>query len=495
MKFKASIYNYIFGMANIGFAIISGILLVPLYLAYIDTSTYGSWLALSNVILIIGSVESGFGLVITQYLSKAIQDKNRNSISDLNGSNVILSILISLLLIVIGCGLSPFIVAWVNTPESSISIIKHATIVSVVSAVFGFLAGQIGVYTQVWQKTFHSGLSNLLSSMFGIGVIILLLYLDMGILSLAYGALLRSLFKFIYLFIYSVLQWKSENMPMFRFNNDLSKKMIVESFMPFLSRISSIIVNNSQVFMVSAFISPSMAAIYDITSKLIVICSLLMSNLNGSIFASLAHIFATNDKPYIKSSLESLFEITNSVYFWAFLFCTFFTKEVVTIWVGSPMFGGMILNILIIISIILKERKSLLQVLLFSIGTFSFSSRIDILASFIYISIIVLAIPYYGINVIPLAMIISSLIGIYFYDKMLLNILHLDVIWMYNIGRKLFIPFVTIGCMLLFFPPINNIYLSLVLKGLVFLSLVILSQWYFSDVTRKIITERLFNRT
>lgn len=491
MKFKASLNNYIFGLVNIAFAIVSGIALVPLYLHYIDLSTYGAWLAISNVVLIIGSVESGFGLVMTQNLSEAFQSNDQSSIKNLNGCNIAISGLIAILIIFIGVGLASYIPTWVNAPANSIDTLYYATVISVLSAAIGVIAGQVGIYAQVWQMTFSVGVSNLIASLLSVLLIVLLFYFGYGLLSLAYGNLFRMIFRFGYLLVFNICMWKKLNMPMFDFRLPLIKKMIVLSSLPFLSRISSLVVNNSQVFMASLYISPSIAAIYDITSKVITVCSLMMSNLNGSIFASTAHIFASKNKSYIKSSLSELFEITNSSYYWAIIFCILFTKDVVTIWVGSDLFGGAWINCLIIFSVVLRERKSLLQILLFSFGSFKPSSKVDILTSFLYIVLLVITVPYLGIISIPLSSIITSISCIYFYDKLILKQLNLNWTWMYSIAKNIFfVSFVT-GILFFFIPNFDDLRVSIIMKVLFFGIVCSFSQLYFSPVTKKIIVERI----
>lgn len=245
MKFKASFFNYIFNTVNVMFAVVNGIIMVPLYLHYMPISTYGAWLASGNVIGLIGVVESGFSGVITQKMAVAYSQNDKTMFSHLATANFVVAAIMAMIIILGGLSICSFIPHLVNADTGIHKELMWAIIFSSLSTAFTVLFSLVGAIPQVVQETFYMGVINSLSIVFGIFITFLGLINHLGIISIALGYFARSFSNFIILSFHVRHLWFRYNFPSLQFIPSIVKELVQDCSIPFLARLSSAIVNNS----------------------------------------------------------------------------------------------------------------------------------------------------------------------------------------------------------------------------------------------------------
>ena len=284
-KYKASLFNYLFNSINAIVVIINGIIMVPIYFKFISVSTYGAWLATGNVVGMLGLMESGFASVITQKMSIAIADKDRETFFQLASANIYTAIFMFFGLLIIGLPIYPFIADWINVDESIKHPITIAYIISLVSAAISLFVSLIGAFPQVWQETKSVGIIATCVNVLGICSLIIFLNLGYGVVSLALGYITRGILNFLGQGLWILKGWQRKGLSFPEFNKDIILELIRDCFYPFLSKISGVLMVNSQSFIIALFLNPTIAAIYDITSKISVVACNFLNMANGSFFA------------------------------------------------------------------------------------------------------------------------------------------------------------------------------------------------------------------
>src|SRR5208282_2605448 len=68
---RAAKINLLLGYGRYTVGIFNQLILVPLYLRFIGIASYGSWLASGNVVTLLGVLDIGFNLIVTQRLATA----------------------------------------------------------------------------------------------------------------------------------------------------------------------------------------------------------------------------------------------------------------------------------------------------------------------------------------------------------------------------------------------------------------------------------------
>src|SRR3989339_378218 len=107
---RATKWNLFFHYASIGLMMISGVILVPLYLKFISIGLYGAWLATGNVLMWLTALDPGLSTVIQQRVGAAYGNKDISAIGRTIPGGVALALIFSLAILIAG-GAASFYIA------------------------------------------------------------------------------------------------------------------------------------------------------------------------------------------------------------------------------------------------------------------------------------------------------------------------------------------------------------------------------------------------
>jgi len=401
--------------------------MVPLYFHFMEVSTYGAWLATGNIVSMLGLLESGFASVITQKMASEIANNNEKGFLQYAGANIFSALIISSSLCIVGLAVSPFVVQWVNADTSIYLDLKIAFIISVLSSSVSILVSLFGAFPQVWQETKTIGFINTGANLAGILAMVISLFCGLGIIALAIGYLLRSLLNFGLQGLWIVYAWKRKKIGKPIYEQMIVISLVKDCVYPFLSRITSVLSNNTQSFILAALISPSVSAIYDITSKVCQASISFVSMMNGSFFAMFSLTFSSRNSieinKVVKQVTRSLSFILSSV----LLYTLCFTKPIIYFWVGQEKFGGNFLLLLIVISSFISTLKLYFNNLLYTGGYINKSSKLDIINLLFYLLLLFVSIHFLGVYSLPSAALISSIFFLIGYLYLLKKYLYIRI--------------------------------------------------------------------
>lgn len=425
-KYKASVFNFIFNSFNSVIVIINGIIMVPLYFEYISLATYGAWLGSGNVVSMLGLLEAGFASVITQKMSAAKAKSNNVLLQKLAGANILSAIVISIGIILLGLALSPFIAHWVNTPEASVSEITQSFIIAVVAAGIAILVSLFGAFPQVWQDTKAVGAISIVANILAILSLVAFLLLGAGVKSIPLSYLVRSCTNLICQGLWIIRKWEFHNMSRPIFDMKTVWDVLRNCILPFISKASGSIMTHSQSFLISAFVSPTMSAIYDLTSKITTCVCSFLSSINGSFFALFALTLGKDNKQEADEVFKNVSKFFTLALVAALFFSLSFTKPIMNYWVGLAKYGGMGLLVLIVFSSLFNQNKSFFNNLLYCGGFINRSAKYDIYCMVAYLAILAVSIHHLDVYAIPVSLIISNAFFMAFYLRLLNRSLKLD---------------------------------------------------------------------
>ena len=407
-RYKASIYNYLFNSINTVVMIVNGIVMVPIYFHYMSVSTYGAWLASGNLVAMIGLLESGFSSVITQKMAAAIGIGDKKEYLILAGSNIMTAGLISVMIFIFGSCFIPYIADIVNTDSESTMDITIAFTLSLLSSAIAVLVSLLGAFPQVWQETKQVGIINTIVNIVAIGVMIISLIIGGGVISLALGYLARSSLNLIFQGWWILKHWKMRDIESPIYNFKSSFLLFKECFYPLIARVSGVLMGQSQSFVLAAFMAPALAAIYDITSKIMICTYGFVGIANGSFFAFLSITFGKNDRHELNRVVGNIIQYFTMSVVAVFIFGVCFSKFIIYYWVGLEKFGGDWLLLLIGVSMFVNQYKVFFNNLLFSSGNIKKSSIIDICSLLLYFLMIFTTIKYLQVYSIPISLLLTN---------------------------------------------------------------------------------------
>lgn len=410
-------------------------------------STYGAWLATGNVVAMLSLVESGFAGVITQKMSVAIAEKDDKRFLQLAGANLYTALLMAVLLFLMGLSIAPFIADWINADESIKQSITLAYVLSLASASVSLLVSLFGAFPQVWQDTKSVGVIATAINIIAIVSLVIYLYAGFGVVSLGLGYLTRSLLNLIVQGVWIFLKWNRNYPSKLTFSLVVIKEILKDCFYPFLSRISGVIMNNSQSFIIALFINPTLAAVYDITSKIVVVACNFVNMANSSFFALFSLTFASKNKIEINNLLQKVSLFFMTILFSAILYSIVFTEPIVHFWVGLDKYGGNLLLIFIASAILVTQLKQFYNNLLFTGGLIAKSAKLDVVSMIVYVIILLAIVNPAQIYAIPIATLASGIIFTGWYLRLLRKNLFVDIYSILLLTFKLFLivtPFLLI---------------------------------------------------
>ena len=446
-KYKASIFNYLFNSINAIVMIVNGIIMVPIYFKFMSVPTYGAWLATGNVVAMLGLLESGLSGVITQKMAVTLVANDKAKFSRLAGANIYTALIMAITLFLLGLSISPFIAIWVNAEETIQQSITIAFIVSLASAAISLVVSLFGAFPQVWQETKIVGLIATLVNIIAIIALVIFLYAGFGVVSLALAYLTRSLLNLIGQGSWILMKWKKLKLSKPTFSLIVIKELIRDCFYPFLSRTSGVIMGNSQSFIIAMFISPTLAAVYDITSKIAVVACNFVGMVNGSFFGLFSLTFASKSQIEINNLIKSVSTFFITVLFSALLYSIVFTKPIVHMWVGLDKYGGDFLLVFIVIALLITQLKQYFNNLLYTGGMINKSAKLDVISMLLYVALLLAIVKRAQIYAIPIATFGSGIIFIGMYLRLLKKDLDVDIRALLKIILTLLlitIPFVLI---------------------------------------------------
>lgn len=427
-KYRASLHNYMFNSINAIVMIVNGIIMVPIYFKFMSVSDYGAWLATGNIVAMLGLVESGFAGVITQKMSMALANNDSKKFLQLASANIYTALIMAMALLVLGLSIFPFIADWINAEDSIKSAITIAYVVSLFSAVISLLVSLFGAFPQVWQNTKTVGIINTVVNIIAIVSLVIYLYVGLGVVSLALGYITRSSLNLIGQGVWIIREWRKRQLSIPIFNFIVTKDLLKDCLYPFLSKISDVIMGSSQSFIIAIFINPTLAAVYDISSKITVVACNFVSMANGSFFALFSLTFASQNKEEINRLLKNVSLFFLTTLFSVLLFTFVFSESIIHFWVGLDKYGGNLLVLFIVVAMLITQLKQYFNNLLYTGGLINKSAKLDILNMLVFVVMLLLIIKPAQIYAIPLAGIISGAVFIGLYLLLLKNKLHVDIV-------------------------------------------------------------------
>lgn len=353
--------NVAFGYAQSGLAIISGLVMIPLILVYIDKAYYGLWLATGEMIGYAGMVDLGvlntLPYIIAQHDGRKDHAAIRRSL--VNGC-------------VIGCVTSFLFIGIALLLWGSISTIANIDTVqrgALVGPLLIVLVCQALSYPLMCFKTLLAGtqdvvamgLIHLSHRVLQIILTVILLWLGYGLYALAVAISLPLLLGTIACFIRT--KWKTPELLKEWPRPDLDeiKYLFREGLGAWLGSIGNRMTAASTSLVIVAVSTSENAVIFAITAKIALVLTPMILMMTDATLVGLAQLYGEKklerSRQIIHLMLRFAFVTSVGLAFHIILFNASFVKA----WVGSDSFGGTFLNILIALGIISQALTNTLS--------------------------------------------------------------------------------------------------------------------------------------
>ena len=413
---KATVWNLFF--LNIGFVItlINGVLIIPLYLHYMDGAVYGAWLATGNLLTWITIVDPGWPSVLLQRVSFALGEENEKELGLAITSGILIAIILFIVSIAAGYGLSYFIGSIANIDLRYRGDIVRAFRIALWGTSFSLLADTFRNIILAYRKTKLHG-TFLYSCIIGCNIFTaVLLVCKFGVFALAYSSLFLGLSTLLFAITFSIVLIR-QNKVKLRFRWDYFKSFSKIFVFTFSSNFFETIAANIDLIIVSRYINSRAVAVLDLSRRPLRIVSGLANNITISMLPALPHLFGAGEKEKIRIVIMRIWTIL----FWVsgFIICGFilFNSNLTANWVGSQYWIGNSNNIILCVSFLLLAIGYNLSNITLSMGEIKRNSMISMARSVAYVILIFILSHVLGMTGVLLAFLLPLLILIAYYPK------------------------------------------------------------------------------
>ena len=131
---RATKWYLAFLYTNLILTTIKGVVIVPIYLKFIDPRLFGAWLACGGIVGYFGLLEFGVNRVIIQRVAESAGSSDTNRLEKLIGTGFWINALLSFLPLLLGLSLAGYVPAWFQIQGVQGEDLRHAFILAALAA-------------------------------------------------------------------------------------------------------------------------------------------------------------------------------------------------------------------------------------------------------------------------------------------------------------------------------------------------------------------------
>ncbi len=463
-KRLAAAYNLLFSSTTVVLSVVTGLVLVPLYLRRFDAATYGAWLASGNILAMIGIFESGLSSIVTQRLAAAYSHGESRDFARIAGAGIFVAVIMGALVASVGMLSAPFIVTWVHAPAVTKYALKLAVTFSSVGAGLSIVFYTLGAIPQAWQRTAVPGLLGVTALLASISSILLGLHFGLGVAALGLGPMISAAVYIIGYSIYLLTMWRRQNSSRLVLDLRLVVDIAKASSLLLASRIAAVLGGNMEAAVAAIFVSPLASAILVLTGRVITLNQMFMDRIGSAVFAGVAHVASD---PKSKESAPVVTEITllaTSLAGFGLALAIALSRPVICLWVGPTLFGGRPLLLLIATSAAMSFRRSLFSNFTIAAGEIR-KAVFSLLAESAVRAGLLISLAYlFKLPGIPTAGAVASIVAMILFARILAHRFNQSAVKIHQPGSLGFLLCITIGVVWMFAVPEPKTWIWLVVQ-------------------------------
>lgn len=407
--------------------VVSGVLLVPLYLKFIPITLYGAWLATGNLLAWITLIDPGLALVLQREIANLHGSKDYKRIGIYITSGLILTSGISFLLLLFGLALYFVFPIFFSLPaDVEMGVLRKSFLISLIGSSLLIFSYTVTAINQGLQSSKGVGLIYVIVISTGIVISMTLLKLNYGLFALAVVPMISGIGLTVGNLIYLFWRYRQDRIPLLISFHDLKTITKLLSF-SFLGRLGNVISSNLDLFIVAKYLGPQYSAVLNLTRKAPEMCKTLIERPVIALIPTLSHLRGSGDE---RKQVEIVVRLT-SILFWiiGFVMAGFitFNDDFVRFWVGETFYAGDVVSLILVITIFLSAITDSFGNLGIALGSIRKNSIAAFLQALVSAIFVFFGVKYFGL----IGVVASPLISIVFvtgwlYPRYLIAVLSID---------------------------------------------------------------------
>jgi O-antigen/teichoic acid export membrane protein len=393
----ATLWHYVFLSGRTVVSIITGVLIVPLYLHYLDLALYGAWLTTGNLLLWLTMVDPGVSDVLLQRIGKACGSHDHTETGLVVGSAAVLSGLIFGVVLLVGAGLAGYVVAFTNYHAPDAPQLETAFWLALPGAAMGLLANTPLNVVYGFQQTKAAGLAQNAIALLSIGLTVGLLVAGVGLPALAWGGLFTGFFKLMYSTIHAARLLRQHGIRLTYSRLHLRQFSRVFLY-TFGSRLVETLTSNLDLIVVARFIGPQYVAMLELSRRPVRIVLSQVNFLTVAMLPTLPHLLGSGDAARLqRTTLTILQTVCWSAGLVAGGFILF-NQPLVALWTGPTSFFGQTNNVLTCLGLFAASLAYSCANVVYTLGDIRFNALVSLARNLPYALLMPLLASWFGLT-------------------------------------------------------------------------------------------------
>jgi O-antigen/teichoic acid export membrane protein len=384
INIKKNINTHLFfNYYSVIFNITINILLLPVYLKYIDRNLYGYWLATGSLLGIISMIDPGMADFVKQKTGQYYGEKKFELLVPFLKTSILITTAFSLLFFIVGYFTKGFLFDFIKIQNSNyLQILNNCFILTLASTSLMLLNYSLNAFAIGIMSSLGQGVIFVISSLFMVISTIFFLLTNHGLFSLVYGILARSILVFILTLFYIYRRYLIEKWSI-SIKYIKLKEILPTILHSYSGRVGLMLLSNMENILITRYLGPTANLNYSVTRKVFDTLRLFFERTFMSFLPSIIFLNAKNTLQLFFDKYRSKLILIIYLFVFSGIWTILFNKYFISLWLGSSFYSGDILNVLILASVLVNLLSYCFSNFLFSIGDILFVNRINLIQSIV----------------------------------------------------------------------------------------------------------------
>jgi O-antigen/teichoic acid export membrane protein len=391
---KSTWINVGFKYLQLAVTMVSGLVLVPVYLRYLPIEQYGAWLTVGSVVIWLAAFDPGLANLLIQRVAHASGAADVRAVRGYVYAGLVCGGVSALLVAIAGNALAPVAVPWMGLGGQSSELMIRAFRVAAWTTglmVLGFslMGASLGL-----QRSMEVGVLFVGSSVVKIIVVLVLLSQGVGLMALPYsdfGSALWVVAAGTILLWRGLRQYKHAEG---RIGMERLSELTGLFMFSLGARLGKVLSRNLDNVIIARALGPEVVAIYSLTATAPRQSENLINMPVAAFRPAIAHLAGTGDAVALRYQLSRLL----SYVFWGMGLIIAglmaFTDDFVRLWVGGARFAGADVALALCLVFVVHVWSHALGTLSFSLGDIRRNSIAEWASSLLLFPAIILGARY-----------------------------------------------------------------------------------------------------
>ena len=408
---RAAIATLLGSTTNTVIVSVQALLLAPLYLHFVGSRLYGSWLASGELLVWMQAFDLGLPNLLIQRIGAADGAGDDKTSGEYFATGTLVLLLLSLTCLGAVLVLSFFVPGWLKLDASEARQLSACFQIAAVPTAALLLNNSVVGLSRALQDTSWMNGCVVISGLVGFAVSAILVFMGFGLKAIPLGMSARAL---IVVAGSLVFLWFRVRPSIWR-NFRLSRRALVDFGRAVPSTtcagIAYTSLTQSDSVLTGLVLGPEAVPIFVLTRKGADLIRSVLDSISYSTYAGFSHLLGSDDQSRARQIYEEVASIRLSLAVAATAAFVAANRQLVSVWVGPEQFGGYLLTLLIALHSIVAGTSYLMNSLYRATGAVVRGSLMLVIESAVRIPLVVLGMATLGLIGAPIAGLMTASIS------------------------------------------------------------------------------------